>query len=225
MRVRMEYRVGANLKFLGNLDMMNLMSRVLRRAGIPFALSQGFNPHIKLSLGTVLPVGVWGEKEYLDLELTEAMEPQVLVEKLNRALPPDMEIKQCVVLEEKLPALMKTINAASYSFVLKSNDDYSALVDGIMAEGQLLVKSRGKKKGVEKDLRPGIHKITVISEKESVIIKIWVNVGEPINVRYDELRDLLLDRGIKPEALIDIFRSGNYIRVGTDFYSPLEKVS
>ena len=64
MRVRMEYRVGNDLKFLGNLDMMNLMSRALRRARIPFALSEGFNPHIKFSLGTVLPVGV-GEREYL----------------------------------------------------------------------------------------------------------------------------------------------------------------
>jgi radical SAM-linked protein len=65
MRVRMEYRVGNDLKFLGNLDMMNLMSRALRRARIPFALSEGFNPHIKFSLGTVLPIGVWGEREYL----------------------------------------------------------------------------------------------------------------------------------------------------------------
>lgn len=224
MRVRMEYRVGNNLKFLGNLDMMNLMSRVLRRARIPFALSEGFNPHIKLSLGTVLPVGVWGDKEYLDLELTEEIEPKVLVEQLNQVLPPDMEIKQCIKLDEKGPALMKSINAASYSFILEAKQDYSALPDRIMAEEKLLVKSRGKKKGVDKDLRPGILKITVTSQGESVIIKVWVKVGEPVNIRYDELRDMLITQGVEPEAILDIYRSGNYIRVGADFYSPLEKV-
>jgi radical SAM-linked protein len=221
----MEYRVGNNLKFLGNLDMINLMSRVLRRARTPFALSEGFNPHIKLSLGTVLPVGVWGEREYLDLELAEEIEPTVLVEQLNRVLPSDMEIKRCIKVDEKQPALMKTINAASYSFILESNDDYLALPERIMGEEQLLVKSRGKQKGVDKDLRPGIYKITVLPQEESVIIKIWVNVGEPVNVRYDELRDLLVAQGVKPEAIVNIFRSGNYIRIGTDFYSPLEKVS
>jgi len=70
MRIRAAYRVGEDLKFLGNLDMLNLMGRALRRADVPFALSEGFNPHIKLSLGTVLPVGVWGENEYFDLELS-----------------------------------------------------------------------------------------------------------------------------------------------------------
>lgn len=225
MRVRMGYRVGNDLKFLGNLDMMNLMSRALRRARIPFALSEGFNPHIKFSLGTVLPVGVWGEREYLDLELAEEMEPQVLVERLNQVLPPDMEIKHGIKLDEKEPALMKSINAASYDFILNSNEDYSALPGRIMAEEHLLVKSRGKKKGVDKDLRPGIYKITVTSRGESVIIKVWVNVGEPVNIRYDELKDILIAQGVKPESIVDIYRSGNYIRVGTDFYSPLEKVS
>jgi hypothetical protein len=105
------------------------------------------------------------------------------------------------------------------------NEDYSALPGRIMAEEHLLVKSRGKKKGVDKDLRPGIYKITVTSRGESVIIKVWVNVGEPVNIRYDELKDILIAQGVKPESIVDIYRSGNYIRVGTDFYSPLEKVS
>ncbi|MDD3890543.1 MAG: TIGR03936 family radical SAM-associated protein, partial [Syntrophomonadaceae bacterium] len=74
MRLRAEYRIGPELKFLANLDMMNVIGRTLRRAAIPYALSEGFNPHIKLSLGTVLPVGLWGEKEYFDLELTMPVE-------------------------------------------------------------------------------------------------------------------------------------------------------
>lgn len=225
MRVRAEYRVGSDLKFLGNLDMMNLMSRVLRRAAIPFALSEGFNPHIKLSMGTVLPVGVWGEREYFDLELTEEMEPEVLKDKLNRALPREMQITQCIRLDDKPESLMKIVNAASYSFILSSKADYSMLPETIMKQDRLLVKSRGKKKGQDKDLRSGIYKINVNNNQESVIIKIWVSVGEPVNVRYDELLDLLMEQGIKPEEIVDIFRSGNYIRTGNHFYTPLEKVS
>lgn len=226
MKLRAEYRVGSNLKFLGNLDMMNLMARALRRAGIPFALSEGFNPHIKLSMGTVLPVGVWGEHEYFDLELMQEMQLEEFIWKMNRVLPPGMEVKQVIALDDRAPALMKIIDAASYIFALKSGDyDYSALPDRLMNQKQLLVKSRGKQKGIDKDLRPGIFKITVNYHEESVIISVWVNVGEPVNVRYDELLSLLIDQGVGPEAVVDIFRSGNFIRAGNSFYSPFEKVS
>ncbi len=226
MRLRAEYRVGSDLKFLGNLDTMNLMSRALRRAGIPFALSEGFNPHIKLSMGTVLPVGVWGEKEYFDLEIMQEMQPDEFMEKMNRVLPLGMEIEQCVKLNEQEAALMKIINAACYTFILINNEhDYSELSDNIMRQNKLIVKSRGKQKGIDKDLRPGIFKITVNYHRESAMISIWVNVGEPVNVRYDELLDLLKEQGIKHEEVVNIVRSGNFIRVGNLFYSPLEKVS
>ncbi len=226
MRLRAEYLVGSDLKFLGNLDMMNLMSRAMRRAGIPFALSEGFNPHIKLSMGTVLPVGVWGDKEYFDLELTQDMDPNEFMKKMNHVLPLEMEIKQCVKIDEKEPALMKIINAASYTFILKLIDHgYFDISDRIMSQNELLVRSRGKQKGIDKDLRPGIFKITVNFQQESVMISIWVNVGEPVNVRYDELLELLEDYGIEREEVVDIFRSGNFIRAGNLFYSPFEKVS
>ena len=63
MRIRAEYSIGPELRFLSNLETMHMMERALRRAGIPFALTEGFNPHIRLSMGTVLPVGLWGKKE------------------------------------------------------------------------------------------------------------------------------------------------------------------
>jgi len=65
MLLRAEYSVGKNLQFLANLDMMHLMERSLRRAGIPCHLTEGFNPHIKLSMGTVLPVGLWEKMNIL----------------------------------------------------------------------------------------------------------------------------------------------------------------
>ncbi len=225
MRLRAEYRVESNLKFLGNLDMMNLMTRALRRAGIPFALSEGFNPHVKLSMGTVLPVGVWGKQEYFDLELIQDMQSDEFIAKMNGVLPLGMEIQRCIKLEDKQAALMKIINAASYTFILKNSDyDYAALPDTLMSQDKLLVKSRGKQKGIDKDLRPGIFEITVNFHEESVMISILVNVGEPVNVRYDELLDLLKDHGVQYEEVLDIFRSENFMRTGNIFCSPFEKV-
>lgn len=225
MKLRAEYVVGSDLKFLGNLDMINLMSRALRRADIPYALSKGFNPHIKLSMGTVLPVGVWGRQELFDLELNQAMAPDNFKLKLNQVLPDGMKVTKCIGIGNGEDALMKVINAAAYSFIIKRKAyDFAGLAEAILSRTSLKVKSRGKKKDVEKDIRPGIYKITLEDHDDSVIINIWVNVGEPVNVRYDELLDLMSRQGIEPRDVVDVFRSGNYIRVGDNFYSPLEKV-
>ena len=96
--------------------------------------------------------------------------------------------------------------------------------DYILQQEALIVKSRGKKKNVDKNLRLGILEIDVNRWQNFAIINIWVTNGEPLNVRYDELKDLLMQTGINEENIVDIYRSGNYIRVNDKYYSPLEKV-
>lgn len=225
MRLRVEYSLSPGLKFLSNLEMMRLMERSLRRSSLPYALTEGFNPHIKMSLGTVLPVGVWGVREYMDVELTEEIEEEIFINKFNAALPPGIKVNKALPISDKASSLMKIINAASYTFVLKKSDyDLESWKQQILQAESLKIKSRGKKKDVEKDIKAGIYKIEVNYEKEINYITIWVSVGDPVNVRYDELYDLLTDTGILPDYIIDIYRSGNYIKEEEFLYTPLEKV-
>ncbi len=226
MRLRAEYRVGPELKFLANLDMINLMERALRRAAVPYALSKGFNPHVKMSMGTVLPVGLWGEKEYFDLELERNMPLDEFAAEVNNTLPVYMRIKKCVKIPASAPSLMKVVNAASYLFVIeRSGVDLQQWRDKVLAADSLWVKNRGKnKKNIGKNLRPGIYKVDVYRRGIFDIIDIWTSQGEPVNVRYDELFDMLISTGINRDSIADIFRSGNYVKEGSQFYSPLEKV-
>ena len=225
MRLRAEYRVGPELRFLSNLDFMHLIERALRRAALPFALSSGFNPHIKLSMGTVLPVGVWGEREYFDLDLHEYVCPEEFTTRINFALPPGVEVKRAVPIDLSTPSLMKVINAASYVLILsRVNYSLSAFFENLLNQPALIVKSKGKKKDLDKDLRSGIYRIDVEECEEVNRVHIWVAVGEPLNVRYDELLTLLQAYGLERSSLIDIFRSGNYIYQASEFLSPLEKV-
>lgn len=224
MRMRAEYTLGSELRFLANLDTMHMMERALRRARLPFALSEGFNPHIRMSMGTVLPVGLWGMKEYFDLELDQDIEPERLQSDLNRVLPVGVKIKQAAVIPADTPSLMKIINCANYGFIIKGGSVESAARD-IMQADSLLIASRGKKKGVDKDVRKGIYKIDIQPINEGTQLNIWAAVGEPVNIRYDELLDLLMMKDIAAGDIIDVFREGNYIYNGQQFFSPLEKES
>ncbi|CFX80385.1 Domain of unknown function DUF2344 [Syntrophomonas zehnderi OL-4] len=223
MRLRAEYRVGPNLKFLGNLDMMHLLERALRRAEIPYRLTEGFNPHIKLSMGTVLPVGLWGENEYFDLELDE-MAPQDFKNRINVVLPPDMQIKQCIAVPMQAASLMKTINTAQYDFILKPGQNAEYLVTSLLDCDKILVQSRGKNKQLLKDLRPGLYDMQVEPGDGFEVLAVMVSVNEPLNIRFDELLAVFAENGLKSENLLDFFRRGNYIREESKYYSPLEKV-
>ena len=225
MRIRVEYEVKSELRFLSNLDMMNVIQRALRRANIPYALSEGFNPHIRLSMGTVLPVGLWGQREYFDLELGAPMSIEEFISKMNTVLPPTIKINHVCKIEQPTPALMKVINVTAYVFILNSVDfDVSAWRDQVLNQDILTVKSRGKKKGIDKDLKKGIYKIELINNELVTKIILWVSSGEPINIRYDELLDMMQQTGLDRSLIIDVYRQGNYIKVGEHFYSPLEKV-
>lgn len=226
MHLRAEYQVGPDLKFLANLDMMHLMERAFRRGQIPYALTDGFNPHIKLSMGTILPVGLWGQKEYFDLELRSNMEEKDFMVRMNQVLPLGMGIIQCVNIPAGSPSLMKIINTACYSYVIqRANPGLQDIIDNIWSQKYLPVKSRGKKKDVEKDLRPGLYKIELNSNKNYEVIEIWVSTGEPLNIRYDEILELFDRWGISRKSIIDIYRSGNYIKQDNDFYPPLQTIS
>ena len=226
MRIRCEYLAGPELKFLSNLDMMRMMERALRRAEIPYALSEGFNPHIKLSMGTVLPVGIWGKNEYFDLELKNRVSPDWLRQQLNTVLPAGVEIKRAKEIDYRQPALMKIINSAAYAFVLQEIllADLEQFKEELMKRHAWEVKSRGKKKDVIKNLKTGIYKIEMKGQGDSVIINLTVATGEPVNIRFDELQDLLLSIGIKKENIIDMYREANYVKIQEKYFTPLEKV-
>ena len=224
VRIRAEYRLGPELRFLSNLETMHMMERALRRARIPFSLSEGFNPHIRLSMGTVLPVGLWGEKEYFDLELDQNMALDELCGALNKVLPEGAHIIRAQELTATAPSLMKAVNCAAYGFILQMmKQDIDNISQNILKADQLLIRSRGKKKGVDKDLRKGIYRIDARSAQTGFCLMFWVGTGEPLNIRYDELMDLLQQQGVPPQAILDVFREGNYIRINEGLYSPLER--
>src|SRR5512137_1305759 len=75
-KIRFEFQKVGELRFLSHLELMRALQRALRRAGIPLAYTQGFNPQPRLSLAQALAVGVEGLRELGDMELTLRMAPE-----------------------------------------------------------------------------------------------------------------------------------------------------
>ena len=91
-RLKIKYTKGEEIRFISHRDLMRLFQRAIRRAGIPIAYSQGFNPHMKISWGQALKVGQSSQGEYAELQLSEYIKPSQLRERLNQQLPQGIEI-------------------------------------------------------------------------------------------------------------------------------------
>lgn len=82
---------------ISHLDLMRLFMRALRRAAIPVKISQGFNPHPKLSIVRALKVGMESPAETARVELREPLAPMEFLRALNEQLPEGIRVTQAHV--------------------------------------------------------------------------------------------------------------------------------
>lgn len=83
-----------NAIWISHLDLMRVLQRSFRRAGLLLKHSQGFTPHPALSLALPLSVGVASQCEIMDFELEdeESVDVGTLAERLNAVLPEGIRI-------------------------------------------------------------------------------------------------------------------------------------
>lgn len=96
-KIKIKYRKGEAVKFISHRDLMRAFHRALRRTGLPISYSQGFNPHVKISWGNALKVGVSSDAEFAELNFEGWVKPREAQEKLNQELPEGLEILEAFV--------------------------------------------------------------------------------------------------------------------------------
>lgn len=91
--IKIIYSKGEEIKFVSHLDLLRVLERAIRRAEIPIAYSQGFNPRMKISYKTrALKVGETSDNCEAEITLDQPMNPEEFKDKLNFALPRGIRI-------------------------------------------------------------------------------------------------------------------------------------
>ena len=87
-KVKIKYTKGSEIKFISHLDHMRVLERALRRAELPIAYSQGFNPRPKIAyLTRALKVGETSEVCEAELTFEGWLKPNLVKDGLNQVLP------------------------------------------------------------------------------------------------------------------------------------------
>lgn len=94
-RLRVEYCKQGRLALLSHLEIARALERAVRRADLPFAVSRGFSPHMKIAFGSALPVGVGGACEIFDLQMIRYVAPEKALAALCEASVADLMPHSC----------------------------------------------------------------------------------------------------------------------------------
>lgn len=161
-RIRLVYARGEELRYVSHLDTQLVWERTLRRARVPLAHSQGFNPHPRLQMAAALPLGFLSRCEILDFWMI-AQEPVDVAElcaKVQAAAPPGLTILSSESAPLSEPALQVQVQSAEYRAVPLDPIGFDALfgaADALLGAETLPRERRGK----PYDLRPLVERLAV----------------------------------------------------------------
>ncbi|MBX7164843.1 MAG: TIGR03936 family radical SAM-associated protein [Pirellulales bacterium] len=78
-RIQIRFAKEGDLRLISHRDLIRTMERLLRRAGLPLARTEGFHPRPRMSFPSALSVGISGAREVLEIELAEQRPPDELL--------------------------------------------------------------------------------------------------------------------------------------------------
>ena len=163
-RVRVIFARGENARYVGHLDMVRTWERIIRRADLPIAYSEGFNPHPRLTFAAALPVGCTSEHEVLDVILSPLCDLSDVRARLDRAVPAGIQVLDVAEAPYSAPALQVQARATEFVVSVKTDEPLAQ----VQARAQALLAAPSVERTRREktyDLRP-------------LILDVWVEQGE-----------------------------------------------
>lgn len=156
-RLRCTFVEFDRLAMLSHLEVAHTLERTVRRAGLPFAVSQGFSPHMRIAFGSALPVGVGSTCELFDVWLKDYVPAEKALDALRQASVPDLMVRDCRYIEGSAPAASVAFPFSTYEIRFDAPVDAEAFaVPDAITVRRKGKKKKGKKAGdVEKTLVVG----------------------------------------------------------------------
>ncbi len=164
MKLRMQITKDRDIRFISHLEYVRTIERAIRRAKLPAAYSEGFNPHLKFSLASALGVGVVSYTEFVEIELAEPVEIEAAARALDKALPRGIRVLAADAVANNTAALMAEAAGASYVVTLPYDKDITEAVENYNDAMELLFKKaapKRKEKFKEIDVKFYIPEIAV----------------------------------------------------------------
>ncbi len=129
-RHRVTFEKTGDARFLSHRNTMDVLERAIRAAGLPARYTEGFTPHMKLSMGPALALGIESRHEIFDVEGIAQFGPDAAL-RINEKLPPGILVRELRELSPEEPALSRAVKSARYAVRLDSVEHVERAAEAI----------------------------------------------------------------------------------------------
>ena len=214
---RIKYSKEGPARYISHLDLLRTFARAGRRAGLPLAFTQGFNPHPKITFAAPLGVGIAGLGEFADIELTEPMSAAAVKEAFNLTLPEGLGVADARLIPDQVKSLMAMVDRATYRSEVKlsrpiSQNELNESIESFLNLPEIWIERRSKKNPAAKhNIREGIFYLTGVAEGDDIILEMELKTGSGGNVKCEEvLSEFIKDSALPVEGGFSLYRAGLY---------------
>ncbi len=116
IRYRAFYAKQGKARFLSHIDLVHVIQRGFRRAGIVVKTTEGFHPKSDFVYGPALPLGMAGLHEVLEFRSYYRIGEDEFLERVNRSLPGGLRFKRLEALAPEAGSLSSELEGLVYSF-------------------------------------------------------------------------------------------------------------
>lgn len=174
--LRITFSKTGRARFISHLDLMRVFQRAFYRAELPLRYTQGYNPHVVLSIALPLSVGQAGVCEILDLGITDTeatLNLAALPEHLNGLLPEGVAISSAV----RNGRTAQDVIWARYRISMHTDAAPETFLS--MFDSPLIVEKRTKKGSKPTDLLPMIRQYRCVREGERLVADMELAAQNP----------------------------------------------
>ncbi|MCL4078968.1 TIGR03936 family radical SAM-associated protein [Coriobacteriia bacterium Es71-Z0120] len=209
-RLRVTYQKVGPVRFLSHLETARACERSIRRAGLPYAVTHGFNPHMRIAFGPALPVGTAGRAEMYDVWLTELVGPDDALERLRHATREELRAIACRYVDPKGPSLAAAADVAHYEVAVSGPPEVAESIarglSSVSRSGTLTVEHKGKQKVFE--LATTLLKEPVVRPvDEGAVVEVVTRMSEQGSLRPDALVKAALGPALAGVASVSVTRT------------------
>lgn len=213
MRMLAVYHKGEKVRFVSHLDVMRVLHRAFRRAGIPLKYSEGFNPHPELSFASALSTGMTSDAEWFEVLLERDMEPASFMKQVNSVLPEGFFVSDAQPMPDGIKTIASLTRGAMYSIEAVMDGPFDReigkAVDDLLS-GEIIVNKRTKSGVKPVDIRPFILDVVVEGiEDNRFKLRVLGRLQADGGLRAELFMGALFDR-LDAHGLLHINRSAMF---------------
>ncbi|MBO7196408.1 MAG: DUF2344 domain-containing protein [Clostridia bacterium] len=190
--LRFKFVKRGSLQYISHLDLVRTMHKVIVRAKLPLWYTEGFNPKPKMIFAAPLSIGTESECEYMDLRMSEYIEPAEAMARINANMTDEMQVIEAYYPDSKFTDL-KWMSYRITVGDVNTSDDLADRCNELLLEEQVEVQKKNSDQMI--NIRPLISSAVAKRVENEIVIDAVLSADPSAFLNPEYVVKYLRDKG------------------------------